>query len=51
MKTISGIQRLLDDDRSAPPDIPWVDINNRVKPALDEFEDAARQELEIPWTP
>jgi hypothetical protein len=51
MKTISGIQRVLDDDRSAAADKPWVDINNRIKPALDEFEDAARQELEIPWTP
>jgi hypothetical protein len=48
---MSDIQRVLDDDRSDPADKPWADLNERIKPALDKFEDAARQELEVRWTP
>jgi hypothetical protein len=48
-RVMSGIQRVLDDDRPALADKPWDDFNKRIKPALDEFEDAAREELEIRW--
>ena len=48
---MSDIQGVLDDDHSAPADKPWRDLNDWIKPALDKFEDAARQELEVHWTP
>ena len=48
---MSDIQRDLDDDRSGPTDKPWADLNTRIKSALDKFEDAARQELEVRSTP
>jgi hypothetical protein len=48
---MSDIQRDLDDDRSGPTDKPWADLNTRIKSALDKFEDAAREELEVRWTP
>jgi len=47
--TMSDIQRDLDDP-SDPADKPWPAINKRIKAALDKFEDAARQELEVRWT-
>jgi hypothetical protein len=50
-KAMSDIQRDLDDDRSGPADKPWPDLEERIKSALDKFEDAARQELEVRWTP
>ena len=50
MKELRDIQRVLDDDRSDPADKPWPDLNERIKSALDKFEDAARQELEVRWT-
>jgi hypothetical protein len=48
---MSDIQRDLDDDRSGPADKPWADLNKQIKSALDKFEDAAREELEVRWTP
>ena len=48
---MSDIEGVLDDDRSDPADKPWLDLNKRIKPALDKFEDAAREELEVRWTP
>jgi hypothetical protein len=48
---MSDIQRDLDDDRSGPTDKPWADLNKQIKSALDKFEDAAREELEVRWTP
>jgi hypothetical protein len=48
---MSDIQGVLDDDGSDPADIPWPDLNERIKLALDKFEDAARQELEVRSTP
>jgi hypothetical protein len=48
---MSDIQGVLDDDRSDPADKPWPDLNTRIKSTLDKFEDAARQELEVRWTP
>lgn len=50
VRTMNGIQRVLDDDLD-PADKPWPELNERIKSALDEFEDAARQELEVRWTP
>jgi hypothetical protein len=50
VRVMNYIQGVLDDDRSAPADKPWGDLNDRIKPALDKFEDAARQELEVRWT-
>jgi hypothetical protein len=51
VKAMSDIQGVLDDERSDPADKPWPDLNGRIKSALDKFEDAARQELEVRWTP
>lgn len=51
VRVMSYIQGVLDDDHSAPADKPWHDLNDQIKSALDEFEDAARQELEVRWTP
>jgi hypothetical protein len=51
IKTMSGIQRVLDDDLPDTADKPWPDLNEQIKSALDKFEDAARQELEVRWTP
>ena len=51
VKAMSHIQGVLDDERSDPADKPWPDLNGRIKSALDKFEDAARQELEVRWTP
>ena len=50
VKAMSDIQLVLD-DRSGPADKPWPDLNKQIKSALDKFEDAARQELEVRWTP
>lgn len=50
VEAMSDIQRVLDDDRSDPADKPWDDLNERIKAALDKFEDAAREELEVRWT-
>jgi hypothetical protein len=51
VKAMSDIQGVLDDDASDPTDKPWPDFNERIKFALDKFEDAARQELEVRTTP
>jgi hypothetical protein len=48
---MSDIQRILDDDRSDAVHKPWIILNEQIKLALDKFEDAARQELEVRWTP
>ena len=48
---MSDIQRVLDDDRSDAAHKPWINLNKQIKPALDKFEDAARQELEVYWAP
>jgi hypothetical protein len=51
VKAMSDIQGVLDDDGSDQADKPWPDLNERIKFALDKFEDAARQELEVRSTP
>jgi hypothetical protein len=48
---MSDIQGVLDDDHVDPAHKPWPDLNDRIKSALDKFEDAARQELEVRSTP
>jgi aminoglycoside phosphotransferase (APT) family kinase protein len=51
MTTMSDIQRVLDDDRSDPADKPWPISTNGSNSPWTKFEDAARQELEVRWTP
>jgi hypothetical protein len=51
VRAMGDIRGVLDDDRSDLADKPWPDLNKRIKSALDKFEDAARQELEVRWTP
>ena len=36
VRVMSDIQGVLDDERSDPADKPWLDLNKRIKPALDK---------------
>ena len=46
IRTISDIQRVLDDQATAPGVTLWADLNERMETAVRRFEAAARNELE-----
>ncbi len=49
VKAMSDIQGVLDDDGSDPADKPWPDLNERIKSALDKFEDSYGSCRSLSW--